>query len=504
MSIEDVSVSYPHFIREDELFQSGHIKSWLGVPLLVRNEVCGMVSLDRKKLIPFSEAEIEIVLSFTSQAAVVFQNIKILKTSNKRADALELLHKIANLIISPSLVDDVLKEIVRGAVDLMHMNSSVIYLIEKNNNDEYSIIKSSKYPDEISLPEPELADEKKITRSVMDSGIFAYIEQVNEEESPKLYNEGIRSFIALPILQDSKCIGVLYVHDIESHVFSEDELSLLLNLVGHASIAINSARSLETERRRVEELRATKIQLERTINYLSDHRNLALIGLIYGETIHYAENKLGMAKANAASIFEGRHDNELDIIKLKSEKIFNFINEYMNILDETQRKAITSPEPIPANIHKLIDDVLETKKIGSLIRVEKIYAAKNPVTNCVDIQLTQVLFVVIDNAIKAIYASGGGILKITTEEISDNNLAFIKVSISDTGGGIPKSKEDQLFIIGDPRHSGPEKGFGIGLPWARSFLRTYGGNIAYNTEIDKGTTFYLIIPKDFTKSLIKI
>ena len=176
----------------------------------------------------------------------------------------------------------------------------------------------------------------------------------------------------------------------------------------------------------------------------------------------------------------------------------------MNILDETQRKAITSPEPIPANIHKLIDDVLETKKIGSLIRVEKIYAAKNPVTNCVDIQLTQVLFVVIDNAIKAIYASGGGILKITTEEISDNNLAFIKVSISDTGGGIPKSKEDQLFIIGDPRHSGPEKGFGIGLPWARSFLRTYGGNIAYNTEIDKGTTFYLIIPKDFTKSLIKI
>jgi len=70
----DIRVAYPHFHTRREEFNSGHIRSWLGVPMIAGTEVIGMIALDRVVVDPFSPDAIDIVMSFANQAAVAIQN----------------------------------------------------------------------------------------------------------------------------------------------------------------------------------------------------------------------------------------------------------------------------------------------------------------------------------------------------------------------------------------------------------------------------------------------
>ena len=70
----------------------------------------------------------------------------------------------------------------------------------------------------------------------------------------------------------------------------------------------------------------------------------------------------------------------------------------------------------------------------------------------------------------------------------------VVISISDTGGGIPAHVCEHIF---DPFFTtkGVGKGTGQGLAIARSVIREkHGGEISFETELGKGTTFFLRLP----------
>jgi two-component system, NtrC family, nitrogen regulation sensor histidine kinase NtrY len=65
------------------------------------------------------------------------------------------------------------------------------------------------------------------------------------------------------------------------------------------------------------------------------------------------------------------------------------------------------------------------------------------------------------------------------------------LEISDNGRGIPPELKDKIFI---PNFSTKSTGSGLGLAIAKSGVETAGGKIWFDTEIGKGTTFYLTFP----------
>lgn len=97
----DIRIDYPHFLSRQEEFNSGHIRSWLGVPLIARGVVIGMFALDRDQVDPFSADDISIVQSFADQAAVALRNARIMASLHdavSRGDALmrEMNHRVKN------------------------------------------------------------------------------------------------------------------------------------------------------------------------------------------------------------------------------------------------------------------------------------------------------------------------------------------------------------------------------------------------------------------------
>ena len=69
----------------------------------------------------------------------------------------------------------------------------------------------------------------------------------------------------------------------------------------------------------------------------------------------------------------------------------------------------------------------------------------------------------------------------------------VVIAISDTGTGIPEEIRDRIF---DPFFTTKEvgKGTGQGLSIAYSVVEKHGGSLTFETEVDKGTTFFVRLP----------
>lgn len=101
----------------------------------------------------------------------------------------------------------------------------------------------------------------------------------------------------------------------------------------------------------------------------------------------------------------------------------------------------------------------------------------------------------LSNAIKYTRAEG----HVEIGAVSDDHA--ITLSVSDTGIGIPKDKLSALFQIETPYRqlgTAEEKGTGLGLILCKEFLEKHGGRIWAESEVGKGSTFYVYLPENPT------
>ncbi len=77
LAIEDVIQDYPHFKEEADSYESGRIRSWLGVPLIVKGEVIGMIAVDRQEVQPYTTEETQLAMAFANQAAMAIENARL-------------------------------------------------------------------------------------------------------------------------------------------------------------------------------------------------------------------------------------------------------------------------------------------------------------------------------------------------------------------------------------------------------------------------------------------
>lgn len=101
------------------------------------------------------------------------------------------------------------------------------------------------------------------------------------------------------------------------------------------------------------------------------------------------------------------------------------------------------------------------------------------------------LLQVIDNAFKF----SGEIGHVSIRLGCHDDTAFIIVT--DSGVGIPESEMSKVFerfYQVDPNHTGQIRGFGLGLFYAREFIRQHGGNITLSSEPGLGTTVTINLP----------
>jgi two-component system, OmpR family, sensor histidine kinase VicK len=100
----------------------------------------------------------------------------------------------------------------------------------------------------------------------------------------------------------------------------------------------------------------------------------------------------------------------------------------------------------------------------------------------------------INNALS--YTPEGG--KVTIDlKINESNPPILECSITDTGLGIPKDQQHQVFdkfFRGTNVSKVESVGSGLGLYIAKAFIEASGGKVWFKSIQGKGTTFSLTLP----------
>jgi len=140
------------------------------------------------------------------------------------------------------------------------------------------------------------------------------------------------------------------------------------------------------------------------------------------------------------------------------------------------------------NIHEELENALTLVHHELKRRIKVIRKFGDiPKSACFSNHLIGVFVNMLTNAAQAI--EGEGQISIETLRDGDN----IKVKFADTGRGIPPENLGRIFEQGFTTKS-PDKGTGLGLAICKRIMEEYNGKIEVESEVDKGTTFTIILP----------
>ncbi len=126
---------------------------------------------------------------------------------------------------------------------------------------------------------------------------------------------------------------------------------------------------------------------------------------------------------------------------------------------------------------------------------ENIYGDKN--------RITQIINNLISNGVKF---TPEGIVKFEAEMVadqSDDNQLCIKISVTDTGLGIPEEKQKTLFEPFAQIHQSDNRayeGTGLGLSICKELVKLHGGEIGLQSQYGKGSTFWFTFKAEYAKN----
>jgi signal transduction histidine kinase len=302
--------------------------------------------------------------------------------------------------------------------------------------------------------------------------------------------------IARPILRLRAMSQAVAGGDLEqiSSLSRSDEIGELANAFDIMTLRLRerteeAARLYAEAIQRAEELAEINTRLQATQAQLVQSEKLASVGQLTAGIVHDVKNPLAVIKGLAEELAEEPYLDDYSIDGLKT--IRESASKANTIVTDLLKFARQStPEMQQRDLRDTVESVMRlteylTRK--GKVEVEAILPEQAVMATYDPQQIEQVLINLLTNAVQAM--PDGGTLTFELSHLDDD----VELKVTDTGSGIP---EDNLARIFDPFFTTkPEgEGTGLGLSVSYGIITRHGGRLNVSSEINKGTTFTILLP----------
>lgn len=150
--------------------------------------------------------------------------------------------------------------------------------------------------------------------------------------------------------------------------------------------------------------------------------------------------------------------------------------------------------PVEVDVNELVDEVAGLVRGEMILQNVSLFLDHSPVRLVVQgdrVQLQQVLLNLMVNALDAIKEVSTANRKVIVRTAPDSNGRSVRVSVQDSGVGVPPDRLEQIF---EAFLTTKTQGLGLGLAICRSIIQSHGGRIGSSNNPDRGATFWFTLP----------
>jgi signal transduction histidine kinase len=237
-----------------------------------------------------------------------------------------------------------------------------------------------------------------------------------------------------------------------------------------------------------------RVQLARSQELVARQEKLASLGVLAAGVAHEIRNPLTAIKAR---LFTQQKALRPGSPELDDSKV---IGDEINRLEHIVKSVLQFARPEPpqlallpvADLLRDVRDLFGQQLARQAIRID-IDVTSDARVRADARQLKQVVINLVQNAADSIGRGGVITLRCRTEQRAlgvQGGLAVV-LDVQDTGRGIPPEVEKRLF---DPFFTTKDGGTGLGLAIASRIVEAHGGALAFETRVNQGTTFNILLP----------
>lgn len=252
------STGMPAFVadvRQDPRYVPGvtGAVSEVAVPLKRHGDVVGILDIESTRPLRMQDFDMELLSALAAKCAAALYTASLLQdlTASKyqleqRVRELQVLNHVGKLLGQVLPLDDVLREILRLAREVLHFRSCAVLLPEADDASVLRIRAAVGYP-EATVDRVRIHRGEGITGKVFESGIPRLVDDVTKAAG---YIPGIiggRCEMACPLLSRGRVLGVLDAEGEEPGCFDEGMFVLFSTFASQAAIAIKNAQMLERQ-----------------------------------------------------------------------------------------------------------------------------------------------------------------------------------------------------------------------------------------------------------------
>ena len=452
------------------------LRSIMCAPLRARGRVIGAVYVDNRLFTGvFAQPDLDLLVAFTNQAAMAIDNARLFQRTDqalaRRVEELSLFQLIDQELNKSLELNRVLIQALDWAIQLTQADAGSIGLIteDKETKERYLRLLAHRGVDEhqpherVSLHHPVLAQ-------VLALGQAVSLNNTTPEES--IDGSAAATQLAVPIRREGKVTGLITLENQStSNVFNEEDTAFVARLADRAAVAINNS-SLYEEIHRINNAKSQFVSLVA-------HELRVPMTSIKG----YAD----LLSKGLAGPLNDQQQSFMAVILRNLDRMSVLIRDLSDINQiESGRMKF---ELAPFDLHLIVKDVvgslreaMESRKQTYHIQV----APDMPPVYADRTRIGQVLTNLVSNAHK--YTPDGGAITVRLNWQD----GFAQVEVVDTGIGIKPEEQAKLFsqfFRSDDSAVRAQVGWGLGLSIVKMMVEAQGGQINFQSEYGKGSTF---------------
>jgi signal transduction histidine kinase len=498
------------------------------IPVKAGAKAVGVLGISDDQSKPFTPNEVELLQAIGNVVGVAIENARLFGQTQRNLERMRVLHEIGTATTSTLELHDVLKVFLEKIDHVLPYSASSVRLLSPESGLLEPI--ACRNLDERKWREEPWRGGRGFPNAVFESK--APLTARNLQSDPRVRdpqffcNQGLVSYLGLPLTVRDEIFGVLSFYTREDHEFSDEEVKFLSTLAHQVAIAIHNSQLYEQMKTQTAELEKSNQAKDELLVVMARQKE-ELSRLNAGLECEIAER--GRTRAEIAAknrdletlLYVTSHDLREPLRAI--ENFSRIVNDrYSDRLDDKGRDFLRRVMSGSQRLNRLLDDILtlsRSQRMGvpteevdgeaivseALKRLEgKINATRARIQVASDFQglrvdktwATQAVYNLIANALKFTSEGEAPDVEVAPYRSPGPGRQAIGIVVRDRGPGVTPEHAERIFQLFQRAVGREVEGTGAGLAIVRQIAERHGGRAWVEARQGGGSEFIITFSQD--------